>query len=76
MALSRARAAWNRTTAIVATVTGTAMRMVSLSGMSVGGAILISFGLGEIYRPLMFISAGLFLLLADRKQAIERKDRR
>ena len=70
--MARARRMWNRTTAIVATVAGTVMRGVALSGASIGGAVLVSYGLGEIYKPLMWIAAGGFLLLADRKLAVER----
>lgn len=32
----------------------------------VGGAVLISVGLGQIYRPLFLLGAGAFLLLIDR----------
>lgn len=64
---------WSAAKGWAATAAGTALRFVSLSGASIGGAILISYGLGEIYRPLTWISAGCFALLADRKLAAERK---
>lgn len=74
--MARARKIWDRTTAAVATVAGTVMRGVALSGASIGGAVLISYGLGEIYKPLMWIAAGGFLLLADRKSAMDRREER
>jgi hypothetical protein len=45
--------------------TGSLMRTVP----GAGGAVLLCFGLGEIYRPLMFIAGGLFLLLLDRRMS-------
>lgn len=70
--MTRVRKALDHTARTAAVVAGSAVRLASLSGPSIGGAILISYGLGEIYRPLMWIAAGVFLLLADRKRAMER----
>lgn len=64
---------WRAFTDRVATAAGTALRFASLSGASLAGAVLISFGLGEIYRPLTWIAAGCFALLVDRKLAADRK---
>lgn len=64
---------WSRAVGWAAAATGTAVRFLSLSGASLAGAALISFGLGEIYRPLTWIAAGCFALLVDRKLAADRK---
>lgn len=32
-----------------------------------GGAVAVSVGLGEIYHPLLWVGAGVFLLLLDRR---------
>lgn len=64
---------WSAITSWAATAAGATLRFASLSGASLGGAVLISFGLGEIYRPLTWISAGCFALLVDRKLAADRK---
>lgn len=64
---------WQAFTGLVATGAGTALRHAKLSGASLAGAVLISFGLGEIYRPLTWIAAGCFALLVDRKLAADRK---
>lgn len=45
----------NRSAAAAATVPGLA------------GAGLVAYGAGEIYRPALFITGGLFLLLIDRR---------
>lgn len=74
--MARARKIWDRATRIAATVAGATLRLVSLSGPSIGGAVLISYGLGEIYKPLMWIAAGVFLLLTDRKLATDRREER
>lgn len=74
--VARARRMWGRVTSGAAAVAGTTLRLVSLSGPSIGGAVLISYGLGEIYKPLMWIAAGGFLLLADRKLAMDRREER
>lgn len=73
--MANACKAFDRAARFAAGLAGTLMRGVALSGASIGGAVLISYGLGEIYRPLMFIAAGGFLLLLDRKQATERAGR-
>lgn len=47
----------------VAAAAGAAVR--SIPGAA--GALLVAYGLGLAWRPLMFIAAGGFLLLADRR---------
>lgn len=42
-----------------------ARRLTAAPGLA--GAALVSIGLGQIYRPLLFIAAGAFLLLVDRR---------
>jgi len=64
---------WSAMTGWIAQATGTALRGISIGGPSLGGAILVSYGLGQIYSPLTWIAAGCFALLADRKMAAERK---
>lgn len=32
-----------------------------------GGAVAVSVGLGQIYHPLLWVAAGAFLLLLDRR---------
>lgn len=64
---------WQSLTGWVATAAGTVLRQVTLSGASLVGAALISYGLGEVYRPLTWIAAGCFALLVDRKMAADRK---
>lgn len=32
-----------------------------------GGAVAVCVGLGQVYRPLLWVSAGVFLLLLDRR---------
>ncbi len=62
-----------RAAARLAVATGTVLRLTAFSGASIGGAILVSYGLSEIYRPLGWITAGLFILAADRRLTAERK---
>lgn len=71
--MTRALAACTRTARAAAALAGTAVRFVSLSATSVVAAFFICYGLGLIYRPLLFIAAGAFLLLADRKHTLEHK---
>ena len=49
---------------------GVVLRSVMVrSAPGVVGAIAVSVGLGEIYRPLLLLSAGVFLLVIDRRSA-------
>lgn len=57
----------------VAGALGTAARGATLTGPSLASAAVLCYGLGEVYRPLMWIAAGCFGLLADRKLAEGRK---
>ncbi len=34
-----------------------------------GGAVCVSWGLGQVYRPLWWLSIGMFLLAMDRRMA-------
>lgn len=50
-----------------------AIRLAELAGRAtrsipgVGGALLVCWGLGQIYQPLLYVSLGGFLLLVDRQ---------
>lgn len=54
-------------------VTKFAVRLAELAGRAtrsipgVGGALLVCWGVGQIYGPLLYVSLGGFLLLADRQ---------
>lgn len=46
-----------------------ALGLVRGSALSVSGAILVSCGIGMIYRPAGVIAAGVFVLWIDRQTA-------
>jgi hypothetical protein len=49
-------------------VYGVAMRSVTVRSIpGAGGAVLVALGLGEIYHPLLWVAAGLFLLVLDNR---------
>lgn len=64
-------------TAVAGTVAGAAGRAVGWvrrsvlvrSAPGVAGAVAISIGLSEIYRPLLLISLGVFALILDNRAA-------
>lgn len=69
-----AKPSWRaRASARLALVAGVALRHIAFTGPSLGGAVLVSYGLSEIYNPLGWIAGGLFILAADRKLAAERR---
>lgn len=47
--------AWLRNAATVRSIPGA------------GGAVAVSIGLGQMYHPLLWVAAGAFLLLLDRR---------
>lgn len=49
--------------------TGAVIGGLMRSGPGYGGALLVSIGGWQIYRPLGFILAGVFLLLLDRRMS-------
>jgi hypothetical protein len=54
-------------TLTAASLAGKATRLVTKSGAGIVGAGLISAGLGMVYGPLLYVAAGGFLLILDRK---------
>jgi len=50
-----------------AALAGRVLHQVGRNFPGICGPLLISYGLGMIYRPLLFIAIGGFLLLADRR---------
>lgn len=48
-------------------IAGTASRSLIRTVPGAVGAVLIAFGLGEIYRPLFWLAVGAALLLVDRR---------
>lgn len=62
-AVAAARPKWAAAAGWVAEALGHATR--TLPG--VGGALLISYGLGLAWLPLGFVAAGVFLLALDRR---------
>jgi hypothetical protein len=51
----------------IAATSGTLLRHTVTKGPGVLGAVLVTYGLGQIYQPLLFLSAGIWLLLIDRR---------
>lgn len=62
-AVPRYRPALGRLAERAGRFTGSLIRTVP----GAGGALLVAFGAGMVYRPLLFIVGGLFLLLLDRR---------
>lgn len=55
----------SRALIVAAERAGWAAGKVRRSGYGLGGALCVSLGLGEVYRPLFLIAAGVFLLVLD-----------
>jgi hypothetical protein len=51
-----------------ASLAGKAVRHFRKSGPGIGGAALICIGFGKVYAPAVYIGAGVFLMLLDRKR--------
>lgn len=64
---ARLRPRWDAALASAAELAGTALRHVGRGLPGVVGPLLICYGLHEVWRPLGFIAAGLFLLALDRR---------
>ena len=57
---------WTRRTALV---TADRAGEVARSVPGAAGALMVSWGLGQVYRPLFWITLGLFALAIDRRMA-------
>jgi len=65
--VARLRPRWDAALGSAADVAGALVRNVGRGLPGIGGPLLIAYGLYEVYRPLGFICAGVFLLLLDRR---------
>lgn len=64
--VARVRALWGAALLAVAAPAGRVVRGLS-TVPGICGAGLVAYGAGQMYRPLLFITAGVFLLLVDRR---------
>lgn len=61
------RPRWDAVLGAVADVAGALVRNVGRGLPGVAGPVLVAYGLYEAWRPLGFITLGVFLLLLDRR---------
>lgn len=64
---ARLRPRWTVTAGKVAELAGAATSRIGRGVPGVAGPLLICYGLGQMYQPLLFLAAGGFLLLLDRR---------
>lgn len=67
MRTARLRARRDAALGKAADLLGAVARVATRTIPGAGGALLVCYGLGEIYQPLLFISGGAFLLVLHRE---------
>lgn len=65
--VARLRPQWDAVAGYAAEAAGHVVGKLGRSLPGIAGPLLIAYGLYEVYRPLGFITLGVFLLLLDRR---------